>query len=477
MSSETISVIIADDSEFLRKSITNILSIDETIKIADYAKNGVEAINLVKKHHPDVLILDLIMPEMNGLDAFKKIMDYNPTPTIILSAVNPQTMDTSIQALLMGAFDYVIKPGGLGAKNLPRFKEELLAKVLLASKSQIKRIFEKENSIIKKTYIRQELVSEIFKFGKYINELKPILETEETNKLDLTSVKKSNETTEVKIKPKTKKVEAQKSIQKEGIKESIKQKEVKETKAEKAKHSIKISVKKPENAIHPLTHKSKSILKKEIKRNKVLERTDLTPLKGVHLGSNVIVIGASVGGPRTLKTVLKEIPPNISCPILVVQHLSDPFIHSFISSLNETCPIHIKVGIEGEYLQPGIVYFAPGGRHMSIFVKNNKPCIHIFSGDPVHYCIPSIDVLFFSACKVFRKKTLGILLTGMGEDGVDGLEAIKRIGGKTIAESQETCILYGMPRLAIESGAAQIKSPSYRIPKHIVDFANLKKIK
>ena len=474
MSSETISVIIADDSEFLRKSITNILSTNETIKIADYAKNGIEAVKLVKQYRPDVLILDLIMPEMNGLDAFKKIMDYNPTPTIILSAVNPQTMDTSIQALLMGAFDYVIKPGGLGAKNLPRFKEELLAKVLLASKSQIKRIFEKENNLTKKTYIRQELVSETFNFGKYINKIKPILETEETNKLNLTGVKKSKETIEVKIKQKTKKIDTKKQIHKEVINNPIK---LKETKAERTKQSTKISVEKPKNAIQPLTHKSKSILKKEVKRNEVLEKTDLTSFKGVHLVSNVIVIGASVGGPRTLKTVLKEIPPTISCPILVVQHLSDPFIHSFINSLNEACAINIKVGIDGEYLQPGIVYFAPGGKHMSINVKNNKPCIRIFSDEPVHYCIPSIDVLFFSACKVFRKKTVGILLTGMGEDGVDGLEAIKRIGGKTIAESQETCVLYGMPRLAIESGAAQITSPSYRIPNHIVDFANLKKMK
>lgn len=206
-------------------------------------------------------------------------------------------------------------------------------------------------------------------------------------------------------------------------------------------------------------------------------KTDLTPETGVRLVSNVIVIGASVGGPRTLKTVLKEIPTDISCLILVVQHLSDPFIYSFVNNLDEVCPIKIKVGVDGEYLHPGVVYFAPGGKHMAISVKNNKPCISIFSGEPVHYCIPSIDILFFSACKVFRKKTLGILLTGMGEDGVDGLEAIKRIGGKTIAESQETCVLYGMPRIAIESGAAQIVSPNYKISKQIIEFANLKKVK
>jgi two-component system chemotaxis response regulator CheB len=477
MSSGTISVIIADDSEFLRKSITNILSTDETIKIADYAKNGLEAVNLVKKFRPDVLILDLIMPEMNGLDAFKEIMDFNPTPTIILSAVNPQNMDTSIQALLMGAFDYVIKPGGLGAKNLPRFKKELLAKVLLASKSQIKKIFEAENNINKKTYLRQELVSETFKFGKYINKLEPIQETEDTTQIDIPVAKRPKENIEVKIKPTIKDTDKKKEILGKVIKEKIKGREVKTIKSEVSEQVIKTSVEKSKDTTTPLKQKSRSIIKKEAKRNKVLATTDLMPFKSVHLVSNVIVIGASVGGPRTLKSVLKEIPTNISCPILVVQHLSDPFINSFVSSLNEACPINIKAGVNGEYLQPGVVYFAPGGKHMAITVTNNKPCIRIYSGEPVHYCIPSIDILFFSACKVFRKKTMGILLTGMGEDGVDGLEAIKRIGGKTIAESQETCVLYGMPRIAIESGAAQIKSPSYRIPKHMVDFANLKKIK
>ena len=270
MSSETISVIIADDSEFLRKSISDILSTNELIKIEDYAKNGLEAVNLVKKHHPDVLILDLIMPEMNGLDAFKQIMDYSPTPTIILSAINPQNMDTSIQALLMGAFDYVIKPGGLGAKNLPKFKEELLAKVLLASKSQIKKIFETEINLSKKTYIRQEIVSETFKFGQYINKLEPIQETEENTQLDVPTTKKPKETIEVKIKPKIKEIDAKKETSVEIIKEIIKKKEDKAVKAEITKQPTKTTVEKPKNTIKPLERKSKFIVKSKIKRNKVL---------------------------------------------------------------------------------------------------------------------------------------------------------------------------------------------------------------
>ena len=113
----SIEVLIADDSQFLRKKISDILKEHELIRIVDCAKDGEEAVKFVKKYKPDVLVLDLLMPKMNGLDAFKLIMEEQPTPTVILSAISPKNLDSSIQALLMGAFDYIIKPGGIGAKE------------------------------------------------------------------------------------------------------------------------------------------------------------------------------------------------------------------------------------------------------------------------------------------------------------------------------------------------------------------------
>ncbi|KKN11890.1 hypothetical protein LCGC14_1022050, partial [marine sediment metagenome] len=102
-----VNVVVADDSAYLRKKISDILNKNELINIIDFAKNGEEAVDLVKKHNPDVLVLDLVMPKMNGLDAFKLIMEESPTPTVILSAISPKNLDSSIQALLMGAFDYI----------------------------------------------------------------------------------------------------------------------------------------------------------------------------------------------------------------------------------------------------------------------------------------------------------------------------------------------------------------------------------
>ena len=190
-----IKVLIADDSAFLRKTISDILMKHESIEIVDHATNGIEAIKMVKRYSPDVLVLDLIMPKMNGLDAFKHIMKDNPTPTVILSAISPKNLGASVQALLMGACDYVIKPGGLGAKNLPEFRDQLLEKVLTAAKSQIKKIYgsEREKESIGKVSLRQGAVSDIFKFGKYLNKLIPYEEIDETKEKEQIKREKTEE--------------------------------------------------------------------------------------------------------------------------------------------------------------------------------------------------------------------------------------------------------------------------------------------
>ena len=122
-------------------------------------------------------------------------------------------------------------------------------------------------------------------------------------------------------------------------------------------------------------------------------------------------------------------------------------------------------------IQPGIIYLSPGGIHMEIIVINDKPSMRIFEGERVNYCRPSVDVLFYSAARVYKNHTLGILLTGMGRDGVNGLLAIKSMGGITIAESEETSILYGMPKVAKESNAADYIVPNYEIVNYMINFA------
>ena len=443
----SIEVLIADDSQFLRKKISDILTEHESISIVDFAKDGEEAVRFVKKYKPDVLVLDLLMPKMNGLDAFKLIMEEQPTPTVILSAISPKNLDSSIQALLMGAFDYLIKPGGIGAKDLPRFREELLEKVLLASQSQIKKIFQVgEDLSSKRRSLRQEIVKGIFDFGKYLNKLAPIEEIEE--KPEVTSYDKEEMRTILKV-------EVEKVSEK--VIPSKREQEISKTGA----------IKSAQKSVPTLKKKITSVKK----INKIQDYTpDLKPVRDLILSSNVIVIGASVGGPRTITTILKEIPLSIRAPILIVQHLSAHFTEAFAENLNSECSLKIKVGRDGEILQNGTGYIAPGEMHMEISVKNGKPSLKVYKGNPVNFCMPSIDVLFFSAAKIYRSRTMGILLTGMGSDGVNGLGAIQKVRGKTIAESEETSILYAMPKIAAERGLADYIMPNFKIAEFIANF-------
>lgn len=199
---------------------------------------------------------------------------------------------------------------------------------------------------------------------------------------------------------------------------------------------------------------------------------ELLPLTSVKLDTKIIVIGASIGGPRTLRTIFNEVPRGFPAPILVVQHLNHLFMRQFATSLRNMCKVKVKIGMNYEELYPGIIYISPGDKHMQVTVKNNKPCIRTFEGEPVNFCRPSVDILFYSTARVYKEKCLGILLTGMGSDGVKGLKAIKSEGGKTIAESEETSILYGMPKVAAETGVAELIVPNYRIIDEMIKFVN-----
>jgi two-component system chemotaxis response regulator CheB len=142
----------------------------------------------------------------------------------------------------------------------------------------------------------------------------------------------------------------------------------------------------------------------------------------------------------------------------------------FAESLDTFTDLDVKLGKNGEKIDPGVVYLSPGGKHMEIVLRNNKPHIRTFDDQPINYCKPSADPLFFSAARIFKKRALGIILTGLGNDGVAGLKAIKSEGGLTIAESKETSIVYGMPKVAAESDAAQIITPNYMIKNYILKF-------
>ncbi|MFX1573915.1 MAG: chemotaxis-specific protein-glutamate methyltransferase CheB [Promethearchaeota archaeon] len=369
-----IKVILAEDSSYQRKVITEMISSHQNIEVVDTARNGREAIQKIGKHNPDVLLLDLIMPEVDGISVLKFLSEHYPVPTIVFTGLNPRSLDDSVQALLLGAFDFILKPQGYWKEEFPKFKKKLISSILYAAK--IKKTYEKRTDLIKKSV---DLQSEI----------------------------------------------------------------------QSTHHPSRISV------------------SLDSAKSTVLSKPSIPKIK-----LNIIVIGTSTGGPRTLKSILKDIPKDFPCPILIVQHLNSFFMKELAKSLNNICKIEVKIPVNGEEIIPGKAYLSPGGKHMKIIVRNNTPHIKIFKGEPVNFCMPSVDILFLSAAETCKKQVLGILLTGLGDDGAAGLESIKNEGGKTIAEAEQTCVVYGMPKAAIKRGAAQIVCPNYKIKDYMMKFSS-----
>ena len=190
------------------------------------------------------------------------------------------------------------------------------------------------------------------------------------------------------------------------------------------------------------------------------------------IGDKIVVMGASAGGIKTLKLILEGIPRDFPSPILITQHLSPTFhkLEHFAFLLELTCEIKVKVAEEGEFLYPGVAYICPPARHMEISIEDNFPCIKLSVNREINYGMPCIDLLFSSISQVYKDKAIGIILTGMLRDGVDGLKEIRKARGLTIAESKETAESYGMPRRALEEGAARLSVPNYEIRNHLIRF-------
>jgi len=170
--------------------------------------------------------------------------------------------------------------------------------------------------------------------------------------------------------------------------------------------------------------------------------------------NKVVGIGVSTGGPQALEYVLSQLPGDFPGAIAVVQHMPDGFTDMFARRLDEVCPLRVKEAQSGDLLQPGRVLICPGSRHMKV---KRLPLgdIVVLSDEPrVNGHRPSVDVLLRSVAEEFRSSAVGVLMTGMGDDGAEGLGVVKKEGGMTIAQSEESCVVYGMPKAAIERGYA-----------------------
>ncbi|RYG71427.1 response regulator [bacterium] len=173
---------------------------------------------------------------------------------------------------------------------------------------------------------------------------------------------------------------------------------------------------------------------------------------GERLGGRLVVIGASTGGPQVLVNVLSGLPRNFSAPILCVQHISKGFLDELVVWLDRQCSLSVSIAVEGEIAKPGHVYFPHEDQHLEIDARGR---LHLSSLPPRDGHRPSVTVTFESAAKSYGSGAVAVLMTGMGSDGAVGLRAVREAGGSTIAQSEASCVVFGMPKVAIEMGAAQ----------------------
>lgn len=326
-----IKVLVVDDSLFMRKFIVRLAEEDASIQVIGTARNGAEGVRMVKELRPDIVTMDVEMPEMNGLEALAKIMEELPTRVIMLSSLTGEGADVTIKALQSGAVDFIAKPDSY--VDFAEARSEIIGKIKTAARTPL---------------------------------------------------------------------------------------------------SILISARRSLNRAPR-------------------RETPLNPDRGLRPFSQIVAVGTSTGGPKALETVLGGLPEDIPFPVLVVQHMPPRFTASLAERLNQVCRISVVEAMEGQLLQGGTAYIAPGGFHMTVAIKRGEYRIALHQEEPQNRHRPSVDVLFHSVTELSGLKRHFVLMTGMGSDGAKGMAYAKRHGASsTIAEAQETCVVFGMPRTAIE---------------------------
>ncbi|MGA8431491.1 MAG: chemotaxis response regulator protein-glutamate methylesterase [Candidatus Sulfotelmatobacter sp.] len=191
----------------------------------------------------------------------------------------------------------------------------------------------------------------------------------------------------------------------------------------------------------------------------------------------IVAIGTSTGGPQALEAILTQLPADFSVPVLIVQHMPPGFTKPFAQRLNTVCAVRVQEASHREPLRSGVVYIAPAGQHMIVERPSNTLALINLTHEPVNSLhIPSVDVMMKSIAAEFQNLAMGVILTGMGSDGAQGMTAIQRAGGITIGQDESSCVVYGMPRACAELGILQRVVPLSQVSQHILQATHYRKL-
>nr|WP_149466315.1 chemotaxis response regulator protein-glutamate methylesterase [Paenibacillus antarcticus] len=428
-------VVVVDDSPFMRKIISDLIERDSSFQVVGTAVNGWEALMKVSELKPDIVTMDVEMPEMNGLEALNAIMMDNPIPVIMLSGVNEEGMRETIIALESGAFDFIRKPSASITNDIIQVGELLLEKMKVAMQAKERRAAWQAKELIRSEGIKKQisiLSNPIREFNKPLSE---IINTVKGHKKHEALSKKIEQT--------------------------------------------------PKVISSPIVSNNKPPLDKDLnqtKRTKTIK--EMMPLvmgnppskisSGIESDTSsfqhLVAIGCSTGGPRALKELLERIPGELPAPVVIVQHMPPKFTKSLAQRLNSFSSLEVVEGEQGMVLYKGYAYIAPGGFHMKIVrASAGHYEISLTEEGTRNGHRPSVDTMFDSLLPFNTLTRHVVLLTGMGSDGAKGMKTLYDSGvTDTYAESEETCVVYGMPRSAVELNCVRHILPLLDIPNMLV---------
>lgn len=345
-----IRVLVVDDAVVVRRIVADVLSADPDLEVVGTAANGRLALAKLALVSPDLITLDIEMPEMDGLETLVELRKTHPRlPVIMFSTLTERAASATLDALARGASDYVTKPANVGsvAEAQERIREELIPRI---------------KSLCGRRPVRAAV-----------------------------------------------------------------------------------------NTAAPATAPPLA--------------TDQKPPLPTRM--DVLAIGVSTGGPNALAAIIPALPEEFPIPIVVVQHMPPIFTRFLADRLASNSQVQVREGEEGGLVEPGVVWIAPGNHHMTLHREADQVRIRLNQEPQENSCRPAVDPLFRSVAEIYGNRSLGLILTGMGHDGLVGAQAIRRAGGQLLAQDESTSVVWGMPGALVTAGLADLVLPLDRIAAEV----------